>query len=124
MAGRISQPPLIVMIENSWAKNSREVAKRRKRAIELAYLQCFGTLWSVGASVLRSDNGLILQSRRVRQACQAFRLAQEFITPYTPEQNGIIERFFGASKKSVSGCMRVRPLRQCGISFGTCVLLV
>jgi putative transposase len=49
--------------------------------------------------VLRSDNGLIFQSRRFRAACQDYRLRQEFITPYTPEQNGIVERFFRSLKE-------------------------
>jgi transposase InsO family protein len=31
-----------------------------------------------------------------------YRLTQEFITPYTPEQNGIIERFFRSLKE---GCV-------------------
>ncbi|MCA9471860.1 MAG: transposase family protein, partial [Nitrospira sp.] len=44
--------------------------------------------------VLRSDNGLIFQSQRFRRACGEYRLQQEFITPYAPEQNGLIERFF------------------------------
>ncbi|MCP9446628.1 MAG: hypothetical protein NNA22_03530 [Nitrospira sp.] len=30
----------------------------------------------------------------VLQACRDYRLQQEFITPYTPERNGIIERFY------------------------------
>jgi transposase InsO family protein len=30
----------------------------------------------------------------VAKVCRDYRLQQEFITPYTPEQNGIIERFF------------------------------
>ncbi len=50
------------------------------------------------APVLRSDNGLIFQSRRFRSACGDYRLKQEFITPYTPEQNGLIERFFRSLK--------------------------
>jgi putative transposase len=72
----------------------RSRAKEAERAVEAACLQRFGTLRPVGAPVLRSDNGLIFQSRRFRQACRDYRLQQEFITPYTPEQNGIIERFF------------------------------
>ncbi len=48
---------------------------------------------------VRSDNGLIFQSRRFRPACRDYRLRQEFITPYTPEQNGIIERFFRGLKE-------------------------
>ena len=38
--------------------------------------------------------GLVFQSRRFRQASRDYRLRQEFITPYTPEQDGMIERFF------------------------------
>ncbi len=47
----------------------------------------------------RGDNGLIFQSRRFRHACRDYRLTQEFITPYTPEQNGMIERFFRSLKE-------------------------
>ncbi|MEO8327899.1 MAG: integrase core domain-containing protein [Nitrospirota bacterium] len=42
---------------------------------------------------------MIFQSRRFRQACRDYRLAQEFITPYTPQQNGLIERFFRSFKE-------------------------
>jgi putative transposase len=45
------------------------------------------------------DNGLIFQSRRFRAACRDYRLRQEFITPYTPEQNGLVERFFRSLKE-------------------------
>ena len=60
----------------------------------------FGTLRPVDPTpVLRSDNGLIFQSRRFRQACRDYRLSQEFITPYTPQHNGLIERFFRSLKE-------------------------
>jgi putative transposase len=74
-------------------------AQEAERALEAACLARFGTLRPVGAPILRSDNGLIFQSRRFRQACRDYRLSQEFITPYTPEQNGIIERFFRSLKE-------------------------
>ena len=75
-------------------------AKEAERAIEAACLARFGTLRPVAPTpVLRSDNGLIFQSRRFRQACRDYRLAQEFITPYTPQQNGLIERFFRSLKE-------------------------
>lgn len=77
----------------------RSRAKEAERAIEVACLARFGTLRPTGAPVLRSDKGLIFQSRRFRQACRDYRLEQEFITPYTPEQNGIIERFFRTLKE-------------------------
>jgi putative transposase len=72
----------------------RSRAREAERAVEAAGLhQRFGTLRPANAPVLRSDNGLIFQSRRFRQTYRDYRLQQEFITPYTPEQNGLIERF-------------------------------
>ncbi len=75
-------------------------AREAERAIEDACLNRFGTLRPKGETpVVRSDNGLIFQSRRFRAACRQYNLTQEFITPYTPEQNGIIERFFRSLKE-------------------------
>jgi putative transposase len=75
-------------------------AKEAERALEEACLERFGTLRPGGATpIVRSDNGLIYQSRRFRAACRDYRLMQEFITPYTPQQNGIIERFFRSLKE-------------------------
>lgn len=75
-------------------------AREAERALEEACLGRFGTLRPEGPTpVVRSDNGLIYQSRRFRAACRDYRLHQEFITPYTPEQNGIIERFFRSLKE-------------------------
>ena len=75
-------------------------AKEAERALESACLRRFGTLRPTGATpVVRSDNGLIFQSRRFRRACRHYHLRQEYITPYTPEQNGIIERWFRSVKQ-------------------------
>lgn len=75
-------------------------AKEAERALEEACLARFGTLRPQGETpVVRSDNGLIFQSRRFRAAMKDYRLRQEFITPYTPEQNGMIERFFRSLKE-------------------------
>jgi putative transposase len=75
-------------------------AQEAERALEEACLARFGTLRPAGVTpVFRSDNGLIYQSRRFRAACRDYRLTEEFITPYTPEQNGIIERFFRSLKE-------------------------
>lgn len=49
--------------------------------------------------ILRSDNGLIFQSRRFRDACRFYHVPEEFITPYTSEQNGVIERWFRSLKE-------------------------
>ena len=75
-------------------------AKEAERALEEACLKRFGTLRPAGPTpTVRSDNGLIFQSQRFRAACRDYRLRQEYITPYTPEQNGIIERFFRTLKE-------------------------
>ena len=75
-------------------------AKEAERALEDACLKRFGTLQRKGARpILRSDNGLIFLSRQFREACRDYGLKQEFITPYTPQQNGLIERFFRSLKE-------------------------
>ena len=81
-------------------KGRQRAALRRCGVAEGACIDRFGTLRPDGtAPVIRSDNGLIFQSRRFRAACRDYRLRQEFITPYTPEQNGMIERFFRSLKE-------------------------
>ena len=83
-----------------WEFALRARAKEAERALEEPCLARFGTLRPDGATpVIRSDNGLIFQSKRFRAACKDYRLSQEFVTPYTPEQNGMIERFFRSLKE-------------------------
>jgi putative transposase len=75
-------------------------ANEAERALENACLHRFGVLRPThNMPQLRSDNGLIFQSRRFRATCRDYKVSQEFITPYTPEQNGIIERFFRSLKE-------------------------
>jgi len=65
-----------------------------------ACLNRFGTLRSAQSKpVIRSDNGLVFQSLKFREMCRDYGLPQEFVTPYTPEQNGMIERFFRSLKE-------------------------
>jgi putative transposase len=76
-------------------------ANEAERALEMACLARFGTLRPNGERpIIRSDNGLIFQSRRFRDACRFYRLPQECITPYTPEQNDLIERWFRSLKEA------------------------
>lgn len=75
-------------------------AKEAERALEAACINRFGTLYPEGRTpVIRSDNGLVFLSKKFRQTCRAFRLQQEFITPYSPQQNGLVERFFRSVKE-------------------------
>ena len=48
---------------------------------------------------LRHDNGLVFGSRLYRGVVADYGLRQEYITPYTPEQNGLVERFFRSFKE-------------------------
>lgn len=50
---------------------------------------------------LRSDNGLIFGSQHFTRLTKRYQVRQEYITPYTPEQNGMIERFFRTAKEEV-----------------------
>lgn len=68
--------------------------------LESACLAHFGTLRPIASTpVLRSDNELIFQSHRFWQVCRAYCVAQEFIPPYTPQQDELIERFFRSLKE-------------------------
>ena len=75
-------------------------ANEAERALENACLHRFGALRPKQIMPqLRSDNGLVFQSRRFRATCRDYKVSQEFITPYTPEQNGMVERFFRSLKE-------------------------
>ena len=50
------------------------------------------------ALTLRSDNGLVFGAKPFVKVVGRYDLEREYITPYTPEQNGMIERFFGTMK--------------------------
>lgn len=78
----------------------RARARESEHALEEACIRRFGTLRPDCSSlILRSDKGLIFTSKRFRAAYRHYRVQQEFITPYTPEQNGIVERFFRSLKE-------------------------
>ena len=49
--------------------------------------------------ILRSDNGLVFSSQHYTATVRAYRLNQEFLTPHTPEQNSLMERFFRSLKE-------------------------
>lgn len=95
----------------------RSRANEAERALEAACINRFGTLRPVGETpTIRSDNGLIFQSRRFREACRFYRLTQEFITPYTPEQNGVIERFFRSFKEECAWQHNFASLEEARVS--------
>ena len=75
-------------------------AKTAERALEEALLARFGTLRSAPEGMrLRHDNGLVFGSRQYRAVVTDYGLTQEYITPYTPQQNGLCERFIKTFKE-------------------------
>ncbi|WP_018870821.1 IS3 family transposase [Thioalkalivibrio sp. ALgr3] len=83
-----------------WRLSSRGSSPTAEAALEEALIQRLGVLQRVAQPLaLRSDNGLVFSSRRFTATVKAYGLNQEFTTPYTPEQNGLIERFFRSLKE-------------------------
>lgn len=75
-------------------------AKTAEAALEEALINRFGCLGYVNKTLtLRSDNGLVFTSKQYTALVKSYGISQEFITPYTPEQNGMIERFIRTIKE-------------------------
>ena len=76
-----------------WHLSRSGRSKTAEAALEQALIARFGTLGRVPTSfLLRSDNGLVFTSRSYTALVRGYGLRQEFITPHTPEQNGMVER--------------------------------
>ena len=87
-------------------------AREAQRTLEEACIRRFGSLRPSQGPVIRSDNGLIFQSKRFRDACRLYGLSQEFITPYTPQQNGLVERFFRSLKEECVWLQNFRSFEE------------
>ena len=75
-------------------------AKTAERALEEALLHRFGTTRGAPSGLtLRHDNGLVFGSKAYRALVRDYGLTQEYIAPYTPEQNGLCERFIRTFKE-------------------------
>ena len=59
---------------------------------------------------LRSDNGLVFGSKCFTKEAKKSGIAQEYITPYMPEQNGLIERWFRTLKEECAWLHNFRNL--------------
>ena len=68
--------------------------------MEEALLHRFGTTRGAPSGLtLRHDNGLVFGSKAYRALVRDYGLTQEYIAPYTPEQNGLCERFIRTFKE-------------------------
>jgi putative transposase len=73
----------------------------------------FGTLRNAPANMLlRHDNGLVFGSRQYRAVVSDYGLQQEYITPYSPQQNGLCERFIKTFKDEFCWCNRFQSIEQ------------
>ena len=84
-----------------WELDRIARAKTTERALEGALLSSrFG--WLHGAPpglALRHDNGLVFGFRLYGSTVRRYGLKHEYIAPYTPEQNGLCERFIRTLKE-------------------------
>ncbi|MFO8045848.1 MAG: DDE-type integrase/transposase/recombinase, partial [Halomonas sp.] len=83
-----------------WRLSDNGSSKTAEAALEVALAHRFGALGRIHQPLaLRSDNGLVFSSRHYTATVKAYGLTQEFAMPYTPEQNGLVERFFRSLKE-------------------------
>lgn len=81
-----------------WRLSRTGVAKIAAAALEDALIGR-GIQRDGHSLVLRSDNGLVFGAKAFVSVARRYGLDQEYITPYTPEQNGMIERWFRSLKE-------------------------
>jgi putative transposase len=96
-----------------WELSHTARAKTAERALETALIGRFG--WVRGAPegmMIRSDNGLVFGSKLYRRLIREYRLRQEYITPYTPEENGLAERFMRSFKEECAWANRFESIEE------------
>ena len=83
-----------------WQLSRSGKASTAAGALEHALITRFGTLGRVKTPFqLRSDNGLVFTSRKYTHLVRSYGLSQEFITPYCPQQNSMVERVIRTLKE-------------------------
>lgn len=93
-------------------------AKTAERALEEALLARFGTLRNAPEGMkLRHDNGLVFGSRRYRAVVNDYGLTQEYITPYTPQQNGLCERFIKTFKEEFAWTRNFKSIQHARLAL-------
>lgn len=94
-----------------WHLSRSGKSKTAESALEQALISRFGTLGRVPTPfLLRSDNGLVFTSRSDTALVRGYGLRQEFITPHSPEQNGMVERVIRTFKEQ---CVNRDASRPC-----------
>lgn len=60
----------------------------------------------------RHDNGLVLGSKHYRRPAADYGLTREFMTMYTPEENGLCERFIHSFKEECVWQQQFQSIEQ------------
>jgi putative transposase len=68
--------------------------------------------------LLRFDNGLVFTSRSYTALVRGYGLSQELITPYSPEQNGMVERVIRTLKEQCAHRHRFESLQHASRTIG------
>ena len=96
-----------------WHLSRSGKSKTAEAALEQALIARYGTLGRVPQPfLLRSDNGLVFTSRSYTALVRSYGLRQEFITPHTPEQNGMVERLIRTLKEQCAHRHRFETLQH------------
>jgi len=102
-----------------WELAATAKAKTAERALENALLSRFGHCRAAPAGlVVRHDNGLVFGSRRYVATITDYGLRQEYIAPYTPEQNGLCERFIRTIKEEFAWHRRFASIEEARREIG------
>lgn len=102
-----------------WHLSRSGKSKTAESALEQALIARYGCLGKVDKPfLLRSDNGLVFTSRSYTSLVKSYGLQQEFITPYCPEQNGMIERVIRTFKEQCAHRQRFETLQHASRAIG------
>lgn len=102
-----------------WQLSRSGKAKTAEAALEQALIARYGTLGRVPTPfLLRSDNGLVFTSRSYTALVRSYGLRQEFITPHSPEQNGMVERVIRTLKEQCAHRHRFETLQHASRVIG------
>ncbi len=102
-----------------WHLSKSGKSRTAEIALENALICRFGSLGAAHEPfLLRSDNGLVFSSRSYTALVQSYGLRQEFITPYTPQQNGLVERVIRTLKEQCIHRHRFETLQHASRAIG------
>ena len=102
-----------------WHLSRSGRSKTAEAALEQALIARFGALGRVPEPFLRrSDNGLLFTSRIFTALVRGYGLSQEFITPHSPEQNGMVECVIRTMKEQCVHRHRFESLQHASCVIG------